>query len=46
MLENCYALESIDIPDGYTVIDEYAFRYCYRLQEVIIPESVTEIKNS
>ncbi len=32
-----------EIPDTVTKIDNYAFAYCYELDNVIIPDSVTEI---
>ena len=31
------------IPDGYTEIGKYAFRFCEQLTDVIIPDSVTRI---
>ena len=40
---NCYALQSVTIPEGVTSIGTYAFSNCYTLQSVTIPDSVTSI---
>ena len=37
-------LTKIDIPDGITTIDYGAFYHCDHLQEITIPETVTEIE--
>ena len=44
--QNCYALQSITIPDGVTSIGSNAFGNCYALQSVTIPDGVTSIENS
>ena len=36
-------MSSIVIPDGVTIIGEYAFSYCSGLTSVTIPDSVTSI---
>ena len=38
---NCTNLETIEIPDCTTSIDEYAFYACTSLETIIIPDSVT-----
>ncbi len=38
--------ESINIPDGVTTIDNYAFSGCHRLRIVIIPDSVVFLGNN
>ena len=43
MFSNCANLESIEIPDGVTSIEEDAFSYCQSLTEIYIPASVTDI---
>lgn len=40
---NCFALESVVIPEGVTFIGDYAFYGCRNLVSVTVPESVTEI---
>ena len=43
---NCTGLEKIEIPEGVTSIDEYAFCRCNNLKEVKISGSVTAIRNN
>jgi hypothetical protein len=43
LLGSCYSLQSIDIPNGVTMIDENAFSDCHSLKNVNIPNSVTAI---
>ena len=40
---NCYALQSITIPEGVTSIGSYAFNNCYALQSITIPDGITSI---
>ena len=40
---NCTSLESIIIPDGVTVIEEYAFIGCRTLVSITVPASVTRV---
>ena len=40
---NCYALQSITIPDGVTSIGNSAFHGCHSLQSITIPDGVTSI---
>lgn len=37
---NSDTIKYVLIPNGVTVIDEFAFRYCWRMQDVIIPKTV------
>ena len=37
------ALVSVDLPSTLTKIEQYAFTYCNALEELVIPEGVTEI---
>ena len=37
-------LKSISLPDGFTTIGPHAFRGMYNLTEIIIPDTVTDIK--
>ena len=32
---------SVEIPEGVTIVDSYAFDQCRELEEVIIPNTVT-----
>ena len=41
--ENCSNIESINFPEGCSVIGFKAFKYCNSLKSVIIPESVKKI---
>ncbi len=36
-------LPKIVVPEGVTVIDIYAFRYCTAIEELVVPDSVTTI---
>ena len=36
-------LAEIDIPEGVTTLDSYAFQYCENLQRITLPESLTTI---
>ncbi len=38
--------ENLEIPEGYTSIDDYAFEECEDLASVVIPEGVTHIGKS
>ena len=40
---NCYALQSITIPNGVTTIGQYAFSNCNALQSITIPDGVMSI---
>ena len=42
---NCNSLESVNIPEGVTCINEEAFKGCCSLKSLVIPESVTKIEN-
>ena len=46
MLNGCYSLQSLLIPDTVTSIGANAFKNCYSLQSVIIPSGVTSIGDS
>ena len=41
--ENCEKLTNINIPDGVTDIDDFAFAYCAKLTGIKLPDSVTSI---
>ena len=41
--QNCYSLQSINIPSNVTSIGSSAFQNCYSLQSITIPSSVTSI---
>lgn len=41
--ENCYGLESVIIPSGFTTIGSDAFNYCFTITSIEIPESVVFI---
>ena len=43
--DSCQSLVYVELLSGVEVIDEYAFSYCSALQSVIIPASVTQIKD-
>ena len=43
---NSGSLTSVTIPDGVTIIGNYAFQYCTSLASVTIPDSVTSIGNN
>ena len=43
---NCEKLATIEIPEGVTSIDHYAFTECAILDSVHIPKSVTSIGKS
>ena len=36
-------IAEIDIPEGVTTLDNYAFQYCENLQRITLPESLTTI---
>lgn len=41
--ENCYALESVVISDGVTVVGDKAFGICSSLRSVILPDGIVTI---
>lgn len=43
--ENCYALESITIPEGVIVIEKEAFKGCMNLKSVQLPKSLQRIED-
>ena len=42
---NCFYLESAELPDGLTKIDEHVFNYCKSLRNITIPNNITSIEN-
>ena len=40
----CEKLISIDIPDGVTIIESYAFQGCISLTNITIPQGITSIE--
>ena len=42
---NCFYLESAELPDGLTKIDEHVFNYCKSLRSITIPNNITSIEN-
>lgn len=43
VFQNCGSLESIEFPDGMTVLPDHALTYCKMLKTLKLPESLTEI---
>ena len=43
---NCSSLESIEIPEGITMIDDDTFRYCTNLTSIKLPSTLTTIESS
>ena len=43
---NCYSLQSINIPSGVTSLETSCFNGCYSLQSITIPNSVTTLGSS
>lgn len=42
--ENCYSLRTIDLPEGIERLAEQCFRYCIKLNHVVIPSTVTRVE--
>ena len=42
---NCQVLQSINIPEGITEIQDNTFEYCYQLSSIIIPKGIKRIGN-
>lgn len=42
----CTKLQSINIPSGVSVIEDYTFENCLELKEILLPEGITKINQS
>ena len=45
MFSECENLREVIISEGTEEIMNEAFSYCYRLEKVVVPESVTKISD-
>ena len=43
VFQNCSSLESIEFPEGMTVLPDHTLTYCKMLKYIKLPESLTEI---